>query len=442
MARQMPNRIIVLLMISSLPLTSIACCSFDPCALSAGSYGGSYYGGSSFCGGSTCGGICGNTCGYSGGLKFKNGKDCILKKVFKKKDKCKGACGSVCGGGCGTQTCNFRGLNTFDLFGIFGLFGQCGCNSCTGGLKPYTGYRNNFNCENNVCGTSCGGCGTCMTSGCSCGLCPGYSGPAMGPMPQGYPVTPGATVVPGGGTVGPTGFIPNGGDMNQITQERNQFEQISQKLLDEKQEVEEQVSQLQQSLQVAEQRINNLAMERGQLQNRYITLMKQVKDSPLGDEASRRFADLAKKYPNFEFDPTTGVSKFHSDILFNSGSASLNPQSAPLLRDFAAIMNSGDARNLNILVVGHTDDKPIIKKSTSDLHPSNWHLSTNRANAVALALTKSGLSESRMGVAGYSKYQPAASNESEQGRMLNRRVEIYVLAPNAIVAGWDNQQRL
>jgi chemotaxis protein MotB len=92
---------------------------------------------------------------------------------------------------------------------------------------------------------------------------------------------------------------------------------------------------------------------------------------------------------------------------------------------------------LNILVVGHTDDKPIRKRSTANRHPTNWHLSTNRANSVLLALAKSGISEGRMGVAGYSMFQPLAANSDKKSRAMNRRVEIYVLAPDAVVAGWD-----
>jgi len=224
--------------------------------------------------------------------------------------------------------------------------------------------------------------------------------------------------------------------------EASQYKALSQKLLSEKREAQQKASKLAKSLEVAEQRLSNLVDERGQLQAKYVSLLKQVKDSPLGPGVSKQFEELAKKYPNFEFDPVTGVSKFHSDILFDTGSAALKADSKPLLREFAAIMNNASAQPLNILIVGHTDDQPIARKSTSERHPTNWHLSTNRANAVALTLKDAGISESRMGVAGYSKHQPAASNQSEDGRQQNRRVEIFVLAPNALVAGWEQNQRI
>ena len=192
-------------------------------------------------------------------------------------------------------------------------------------------------------------------------------------------------------------------------------------------------------LAIARQRLDNLASERGALQDRYVSLLKQSKDAPstLSDEAKRRFADLARRYPNFEFDPVSGVSKFHSDILFDSGSDALNPSAIPLLKEFASIMNSGTATQLNVLIAGHTDDLDIVKPGTAARHPTNWHLSTNRANAVALAMARTGLAEHRLGVSGYSKYQPTVPNTDAPHRSQNRRVEIFVLAPDALVAGWE-----
>jgi chemotaxis protein MotB len=196
---------------------------------------------------------------------------------------------------------------------------------------------------------------------------------------------------------------------------------------------------LRSSLDTANQRVDNLKSGLSSAQERYISLLNNARNqkSPLSDSTTRRFQDLADKYPEFEFDPHTGVSKFHSDILFSSGSAQINRNAAPLLQDFADIMNAEDARRLNILVVGHTDDERIIKRSTANLHPTNWHLSTNRANSVLLALSKSGINEARMGAAGYSMFQPVTPNTGDKTRAMNRRVEIYVLAPDAVVAGWD-----
>lgn len=193
---------------------------------------------------------------------------------------------------------------------------------------------------------------------------------------------------------------------------------------------------LRSNLNVASQRLTNLQNERTLLHQRYSNLLTQ--HSPLSRTATKRLEELKKKYPRFDFDPQTGVSRFGDEILFNTGSAELNTGSSlALLKEFSRIMNDPGATELNILVVGHTDDRPIAKVNTRSQHPTNWHLSTNRANAVVMALTKNGINESRLGAAGYGANQPLEPNSNSTARQKNRRVEIFVLSPDAVVALWE-----
>lgn len=205
------------------------------------------------------------------------------------------------------------------------------------------------------------------------------------------------------------------------------------------QAMKNQQDELQKQLSVANRRVDNYANESAQLKERYVGLLNRAKNqpSPLSAETTRRFQELERMYPGFDFDPETGVSKFHSDILFATGSDQIASQGMKVLGEFAKIMNSNDAKRLNILVVGHTDDRRIAKGTTRQKHPTNWHLSTNRANSVVVKLSKSGVENARMGVAGYSMYQPTVPNKDDKSRSQNRRVEIFVLAPDAVVAGWD-----
>ncbi len=207
-------------------------------------------------------------------------------------------------------------------------------------------------------------------------------------------------------------------------------------LAQENSQLEQSLVAVQQNLDVTNQRLANLNAERSQLSDKYSSLLTGLKN-PLSGGANRRFEELAKKYPEFEFDPVTGVSRFNGDLLFASGSDIVRNEGSGLLREFAGIMNDPDARQFHILVVGHTDDHEVVKPGTKAKHESNWELSAHRATAVVRQLAQIGLDEPRMGVAGYSRFQPLSANVDDSARQQNRRVEIYILAPDATVAGWD-----
>ncbi|MGQ0633722.1 MAG: OmpA family protein [Planctomycetaceae bacterium] len=203
-----------------------------------------------------------------------------------------------------------------------------------------------------------------------------------------------------------------------------------QSLVNKYQQLEAQNRELQARGNALQQRVDNLMSERGQLAG-----MKNT--NPLSDSANRQFEDLARRYPGFEFDPQTGVSKFQNEILFETGSDELRPEAERLLAEFSRILNGGDASELNILVVGHTDDRPVVKASTKQRHPDNWYLSSHRAISVVHELQKQGIKPVRMGATGYGPHQPRVAAKSDDARRQNRRVEIFVLAPNASIAGWD-----
>lgn len=149
-----------------------------------------------------------------------------------------------------------------------------------------------------------------------------------------------------------------------------------------------------------------------------------------------KLEDFARRYPEFvEVDPETGISKFKSDVLFDSGQAHLRPESERVLQDFAKIFQDPSGRALQIMVVGHTDTQQIKKPETKAKYESNWDLSTDRANAVVKYLERSGIEGARMGTVGYGPHQPADRGSSTGSLARNRRVEIYVLPPDAPVVG-------
>ena len=104
-------------------------------------------------------------------------------------------------------------------------------------------------------------------------------------------------------------------------------------------------------------------------------------------------------------------------LLFSSGSATLEPQGAPLLTEIAALLNVDHVHP--IAVEGNTDNVPI-----SGTFPSNWELSTARASSVVRFLIAKGVDSQRLSATGYAEQHPIATNATPAGRALNRRVEI------------------
>ncbi len=80
----------------------------------------------------------------------------------------------------------------------------------------------------------------------------------------------------------------------------------------------------------------------------------------------------------------------------------------------------------HIYVEGHTDDRDI-SGALAERFPSNWELSTARATRVVrLLAADSGIDPERLTASGYAEHRPVASNETEEGRAANRRIEIRV----------------
>ena len=116
--------------------------------------------------------------------------------------------------------------------------------------------------------------------------------------------------------------------------------------------------------------------------------------------------------------------RFNSNFLFNSGSADVFDSMEDLLKELASILAETEGE---IMVSGHTDNVPI----STDVFRSNWDLSSARASSLVHMLLKSGkIDKTRIGATGYADSRPIGSNDTENGRALNRRVEIQLRTPD------------
>ncbi len=117
------------------------------------------------------------------------------------------------------------------------------------------------------------------------------------------------------------------------------------------------------------------------------------------------------------------VINLPNNVLFNSGSASLNTEGKEALTQIGNVLTQFSDRRFQI--EGHTDNVPI----KSSRFPSNWELSTARALAVVHLLTDMGVTPENVSAAGFGEFRPRSDNETEEGKQLNRRIEI-VMLPN------------
>lgn len=116
------------------------------------------------------------------------------------------------------------------------------------------------------------------------------------------------------------------------------------------------------------------------------------------------------------------VITFVSEVLFDSGKANLKPESLASLNKVAKILVDNVPEN-NIGIEGHTDNVPIKHSNWK----SNWELSSHRALSVLEYLENQGVNSQRLSASGYGQYHPVASNDTKEGRQMNRRVEIVIL---------------
>ena len=148
-------------------------------------------------------------------------------------------------------------------------------------------------------------------------------------------------------------------------------------------------------------------------------------------EVQRRVENYATKH-GFAADISTSIDQrglvirlLTNNLVFDSGQATLKPTATPLLMRVSRLLVSMHIQN-PISVEGNTDNVPI----SGGEFPSNWELSTARADAVLEFLLHHGISPKHLAAVGYADQNPVAPNTSDAGRALNRRVDIVVIRSN------------
>ncbi len=163
----------------------------------------------------------------------------------------------------------------------------------------------------------------------------------------------------------------------------------------------------------------------GATENGAIAALQKELETALAPEIFRK--DVALRA-----EPDGLVISLREVGFFPSGSAQLRAAAIPTLRRIAGILL---VRPYQIRIEGHTDN---IRIHTSQF-ASNWELSTTRAiEVIRLLISDIGFTPERLSVGGYGEFHPVASNTTEEGRSLNRRVDVVILRRSVFPSATPN----
>jgi chemotaxis protein MotB len=179
--------------------------------------------------------------------------------------------------------------------------------------------------------------------------------------------------------------------------------------------------------------------------NRYLNTIEGL-ENELGKERSvvqqkeKKISDLEKTrheietslkeqiaQKNIKIEEIEGKLKvtFVDKILFDSGSVKIKPKGREVLLTLADSFK--DNIKQSIVVEGHTDDVQI-GSALQDRFPTNWELSAARATSVVRFLQEKGtIAPERLTASGFSFYKSVDTNETDEGRKQNRRIEIILI---------------
>jgi len=116
------------------------------------------------------------------------------------------------------------------------------------------------------------------------------------------------------------------------------------------------------------------------------------------------------------FNLTEGASFDLEGIMFETAKSTILPESVPILEKALKVLQ--DHPKVKVLIVGHTDSVGGVQ--------DNLTLSRNRANAVKNWLVGKGISADRIRTDGKGKSEPKTTNDTEEGRAINRRIEFII----------------
>jgi chemotaxis protein MotB len=113
------------------------------------------------------------------------------------------------------------------------------------------------------------------------------------------------------------------------------------------------------------------------------------------------------------------------DAFFYPASARINIEATrDILLRLGTYLASTELRGRKFRIEGHTDDTDVDPYGPWE---DNWQLSVERSRAVLRYLSDLGINENNFQIAGFAATVPVSSNDTEEGRANNRRVDVIIL---------------
>ena len=158
--------------------------------------------------------------------------------------------------------------------------------------------------------------------------------------------------------------------------------------------------------------------------HRFVEAQRQQKDQMdiIAREIIAAFGSLVEDGQVRVIHSNLGLGvEINASVLFSPGQALLRQESSRVIEAVAQVLKNDSHA---IQVEGHTDNIPIV----TEKFPSNWELSAVRASSVVRLMIGNGVDAVRLTAAGYGENRPVGPNDTEEGRMRNRRVTIMILS--------------
>jgi chemotaxis protein MotB len=217
-------------------------------------------------------------------------------------------------------------------------------------------------------------------------------------------------------------------EIMKLQRHATELEANAARIAQEREQLRSEQSQLNASLEQERQRLKAEEAEKARLEQERAAKEEEIQRlTKTQEELSRSLQDeIAKGNITIQQVRDRLTINMVDRVLFDSGRAQIKPAGLKVLKQVSDVLNK--ITDKQIRIEGHTDNVPISTK-LQDKFKTNWELSTARATTVVRYLIdQGGVQPQALSAVGYADTHPIASNDTEEGRSSNRRIEI-VLYP-------------